>query len=261
MKSGACVVTASERPAPGGGKQLVDQALDLFFYAPVGLIVSSLEELTPDHFPELAEKGRGRIGRLLSNARVVGQLTVAMGRRSFGSEVSRWIPPTEPEWGTASEPAPPPLRLRSQPEPAPEPQRRTSETDLAIPGYEALSASQVVRRLDGLGPSELEAIYEHEAATRRRRTILHRTQQLLGHEDAPGPAEPKRAISNAAASSWPKRGLRWPANAVRPCWWRGRPSRQPSRQVPSLRDGTPTRTARCSSARSARRWSESPSAP
>jgi hypothetical protein len=66
--------------------------------------------------------------------------------------------------------------------------RRVAETDLAIPGYEALSASQVVRRLDGLGPGELEAIYEHEAATRRRRTILHRTQQLLGHEDAPGPA-------------------------------------------------------------------------
>lgn len=58
--------------------------------------------------------------------------------------------------------------------------------DLAIPDYEALSASQVVRRLDGLGPGELGAVYRHEAATRRRRTILHRAQQLLGTEDPPG---------------------------------------------------------------------------
>jgi hypothetical protein len=181
-------VTASESPQPGGGKQLLDQALDLFFYAPVGLIVSSLEDLTPDHFPDLAQKGRGRIGRLLSNARIVGQMTVAMGRRSFESEVSRWIPPDGPDWASDPAPAPEPLRLRSQPDLTPEPPRRVSETDLAIPGYEALSASQVVRRLDGLGPNELEAIYEHESTTRRRRTILHRTQQLLGHEDAPGPA-------------------------------------------------------------------------
>lgn len=58
--------------------------------------------------------------------------------------------------------------------------------DLAIPGYDTLSASQVVRRLDGLGPRELEAVYRHESAGRRRRTILHRAQQLLGLEPTPG---------------------------------------------------------------------------
>jgi hypothetical protein len=176
-------VTASEGDQPGGGKQLLDQALDLFLYAPVGLLVSSLEELTAEDLPVLAQKGRGRIGRLLSNARVVGQLTVAMGRRSIESEVTRWRG-SEP----AKEPAPAPTLLMDRLEPTVEAPRRIAEPNLAIPGYEALSASQVVRRLDGLGPSELEAIYEHEATTRRRRTILHRTQQLLGHEDVPGPA-------------------------------------------------------------------------
>lgn len=57
---------------------------------------------------------------------------------------------------------------------------------LAIPDYDTLSASQVVRRLDGLGPRELEAVYRHETATRGRRTIIHRAQQLLGSEDFPG---------------------------------------------------------------------------
>jgi len=184
-------VTASEGGRPGGGKQMLDQALDLFVYAPVGLLVSSLEELTADDLPELAQKGRGRIGRVLSNARVVGSLTVAMGRRSIDSEFARWRMPEPARRANghqAEEPAAAPPVGGPIPAEIAETPRRVAETHLAIPGYEALSASQVVRRLDGLAPVELEAIYAHEAATRRRRTILHRTQQLLGHEDAPGPA-------------------------------------------------------------------------
>ncbi len=179
-------MTASEGPR-GGLRPFLDEALDVFVYAPVGLIASSLEELTAADVPELAQKGRGRVGRLLSNARIVGRMTIAMGRRTLDSELARWVPPaagdTPPDEGPVASEARPtkgerPEFLRRV-EPAPE---------LAIPEYEALSASQVVRRLDGLGPAELAAIYEHEAATRRRRTILHRTQQLLGHEGSPGPA-------------------------------------------------------------------------
>ncbi len=49
---------------------------------------------------------------------------------------------------------------------------------LAIPGYDALSASQVVERLAGLDPEELSAIREYESAHRRRRTILGKIDQL-----------------------------------------------------------------------------------
>jgi len=51
---------------------------------------------------------------------------------------------------------------------------------LAIPGYDSLSASQVVQRLAGLAPDELEAVRAYEAATRGRRTILARVSQLQG---------------------------------------------------------------------------------
>jgi len=177
-------VTASEAPR-GGLRPLFDEALDLFVYAPVGLLASSLEELTAADVPELAQKGRGRVGRLLSNARVVGRLTISMGRRTLESELARWLPAPSSDGPPAEETFAPPPTHKGTPAPA---LRRAEPPDLAIPGYEALSASQVVRRLDGLGPAELTAIYEHEAATRRRRTILHRTQQLLGHGDSPGPA-------------------------------------------------------------------------
>jgi hypothetical protein len=54
-----------------------------------------------------------------------------------------------------------------------------ASTTLAIPGYDSLSASQVVQRLEGLSSPELEEVRAHEAAHRQRRTILHRVEQLL----------------------------------------------------------------------------------
>ncbi len=49
---------------------------------------------------------------------------------------------------------------------------------LAIPGYDSLSASQVVPRLEGLEQDELEAVRRYEEATRGRKTILSKIAQL-----------------------------------------------------------------------------------
>lgn len=50
--------------------------------------------------------------------------------------------------------------------------------DLAIPGYDALSASQVVVHLAGLAGDELEAVRAYETTHRNRRTILGKIDQL-----------------------------------------------------------------------------------
>jgi hypothetical protein len=50
--------------------------------------------------------------------------------------------------------------------------------ELAIPDYDELSASQVVERLEGLGPDELEAVRRYETAHRGRNTILGKLAQL-----------------------------------------------------------------------------------
>jgi hypothetical protein len=52
-------------------------------------------------------------------------------------------------------------------------------TDLAIPSYDSLSAPQVVQRLAGLSQDEVQAVRAYEAATRGRRTIIARADQLL----------------------------------------------------------------------------------
>jgi hypothetical protein len=60
-----------------------------------------------------------------------------------------------------------------------DPSRSIDEALLAIDGYDALAASQIVARLDGLAEPELRQIEAYERAHRGRRTILHRVTQLL----------------------------------------------------------------------------------
>jgi hypothetical protein len=47
-----------------------------------------------------------------------------------------------------------------------------------LPGYHLLAAQQILPRLDALSPEELEAVAAFEEATRGRRTVLARIEQL-----------------------------------------------------------------------------------
>ncbi len=193
-----------ETPDDDAGPSLPDRLLDVCLYAPVGLLLTAVEEL-----PDLADKGRRRLSVHFRSARAVGQLAVQMGERDLRSRF-------EGRRGDRSEAAPGPVRpvafdaapaaptdalqvsnasaptaptapdgtARAAVAPAAAPSSRS--VDRAIPEYDTLSASQVVRRLESLGPSELEAVVDYESATRGRRTILHRAGQLLGVELPPG---------------------------------------------------------------------------
>src|SRR5436190_14506196 len=57
-------------------KSPIDQALDLFFYAPVGLAITAAEEL-----PKLIEKGRQRVTGQLTMARMMGEFAVNEGQK------------------------------------------------------------------------------------------------------------------------------------------------------------------------------------
>ncbi|MGH9076432.1 MAG: hypothetical protein ACRDY0_03100 [Acidimicrobiales bacterium] len=180
-------------------RSLLDQALDLVVYAPVGFVVTLVDEL-----PGWATKGRERLSQRAATARVVGQFVVADGRRRLRASAFPPAPRAAPEpavpdhgleggLGSAAEVAGP-VPGDHRP-PAAAPAARTPRTrspgrsdhaagtrpagaHLAIPGYDSLSASQVVQRLASLAPSELEAVRLYEEATRGRRTILARVSQL-----------------------------------------------------------------------------------
>jgi hypothetical protein len=177
----------------------IDQAADLFVYAPIGLFFEA-----PSLLPKLAEQGRVHA----RNARLFGQFAVRHGEAELkrrvcdfeqqangllklfglgtdpvgpdpaGSEAASGAtaPPRTSVAGNGH--APSPLTVPAEPAaPAAEP---PDVDTLAIPGYDSLSASQVVTRLEGLNPAELEAVRAYEAAHRGRKTILNKVAQLQG---------------------------------------------------------------------------------
>lgn len=192
---------------PSGEVPLSERVLDLLVFVPAGIVASVVEEL-----PKLAERGRSRLEVQMSSARAVGEFAFRAGHRELrrrsdglrqrGAESAprpadrpearypiRTIPrnpsPRNPSRTTASPPAAPaPV---PGPSVAPGPGTPTSAANghvpevgsLAIPGFDTLSASQVVQRLDGLTRTQLVSVRAYETASRRRRTILNRVDQLL----------------------------------------------------------------------------------
>lgn len=180
-------------------RPLNERLLDLLVFAPAGLAVSVVEDL-----PKLASVGRAHLEVRVSSARAVGEFALKAGRDEFRRRTGGLFPGRASGHRPAGPPTPPgsgPVR----PAPAASPVRSVGEEDgggvvgrtespsaptsanghvppvstLSIPGFDTLSASQVVQRLDGLNRSELVAVRAYEASSRGRRTIISRVDQLL----------------------------------------------------------------------------------
>ncbi len=168
-------------------KTPVDQAADLFVYAPIGLFFEA-----PSLLPKLAEQGRVHA----RNARLFGQFAVRQGeaevRRRLAAlegqtngllRVLGLVPESDGVGDGADDHATAPARSLPRRAAATDIDVAPSEpspavSDLAITDYDSLSASQVVTRLPGLSRSELEAVRAYEATHRGRKTILNKVAQL-----------------------------------------------------------------------------------
>ena len=162
--------------------------LDLAVYGPLGLALSIAEAM-----PAMARKGRSRLTPRVGLARTVGQLAVQQGYKQLRGMAtsssaipfrSRPSPTTDPGphtgGATTSRPVVAGRAAANRPAAAPPAGAAPGASDLAIPSYDSLSAPQVVQRLAGLSHEEVAAVRAYEAATRGRRTILSRAEQLLG---------------------------------------------------------------------------------
>jgi hypothetical protein len=173
----------------------IEAALELCVYAPLGFALEARSLL-----PRFVERGRNQVAM----ARVVGKFAVEKGREDLGGRVADGqatvvgllrlagvVGPEadggEPEGATAR-PGAPVVALVPDPPASPEVRAAEATGDalaegpgadtLAIPGYESLSASQVVPRLDSLTEAELEEVRRYEQAHRGRKTILNKILQL-----------------------------------------------------------------------------------
>lgn len=157
----------------GADKSPLEILLDLAVYAPLGLAVTARERL-----PDLIERGRQYAGTQLNSARIAGEPTGDDGPESHNGRPSQrpqtraQVAPATGEAEADAQPAPAAESTSDETVPAP------SGAHLAIPGYDTLSASQVVQRLAGLSADELEAVRTYESDTRGRRTILSKISQL-----------------------------------------------------------------------------------
>jgi hypothetical protein len=157
-------------------KGALDHAADVLFYAPIGLFFE-----VPNLLPKLAEQGRVHA----RNARLFGQFAVRQGEAELRKRFSDVEEQAEGvlrllgkvvEPDAESPPPPTPTPVAEVPdEPMPE---GPAVDELAIPDYDSLSASQVVTRLPGLAPAELEGVRAYEVAHRGRKTILNKVSQL-----------------------------------------------------------------------------------
>ena len=165
-----------------------EQLLDLLVYAPLGLLLEARELV-----PKLADKGRQRMGGQVTVARMIGEMAVRQGTRRAEKVVQRLrderagaSTPAASTNGTGAGRRPAAAPRAAAPTavpdagPLPDPGPPPEAGNLAIPGYDTLSASQVVPRLEGLSVEELEAIRTYEEATRARKTVLTRIDQLRG---------------------------------------------------------------------------------
>jgi hypothetical protein len=174
---------------------------DLVVYAPIGLTLDA-QDLAPD----LARRGRQhtaaarRIGEFAVKAgmRRLDELVTAMDPARSAAGSDRRAPSAGTTTATATSPAAaasdasdettaagtsdPPRDAGRHDDEAPPPTAEVTPSDdtveLAIPDYDLLAASQVVKRLDGLDADQLDAIRRHEEAGRGRRTILHKITRL-----------------------------------------------------------------------------------
>lgn len=154
----------------------VEHLLDLFLYAPIGLVSKGADAL-----PELAKRGRTQA----TNARVVGQFalgaTNAKARSSLADAeqhfhaflkiVADAASPARPNTSATTTDASDHEHVSSE-------SAAAVSIDSVISEYDSLTAAQVLPLLADLTPEQSELLDTYERSHRARKTILNRLRQL-----------------------------------------------------------------------------------
>lgn len=183
----------------------VDQLIDLFLYAPVGLLYEYQEVI-----PKLVKRGKSQV----QLARVVGKMATNQGGGAEAftmaaegmanlmarqlTEIGAAIGLAPPTGGNETPPPAPKLSLVEDPNRQDSARGSDGEEDtpaevgptdeaaapvdeapiLPIARYDELTAKEIVSLLEDLEPDQLARIRDHEEATRARKTVLGKLDRL-----------------------------------------------------------------------------------
>lgn len=164
-------------PGDDDRDEAVERLLDLFLYAPIGLVTSGTE-----HLDEYVRKGRERavVARTMGEFALRGvddRVASAFGgMETMVREFLRIVVASSGPRRSSTSAAPPS---------PPAPSTATADTpgtgvDDLVPGYDGLTAREIVALLDTLDPAGLDRVESHESAGRNRSTILTRIRRLRG---------------------------------------------------------------------------------
>ncbi|MCU1396968.1 MAG: hypothetical protein JWN62_77 [Acidimicrobiales bacterium] len=181
--------------AESGSDAPLQRLIDLFVYAPIGLLVTAKDEL-----PQLIATGKTRLDSQLTVAKFIGKMAVNQGklevqRRLDAAEQARQqasvtatVETLDSSTDDAARDHAVDLATASLPEAVielvaqspilSEPVSNDDSVTLPIDGYDSLAASQVVGRLGSLTAAELDSVEAYETSHRARRTILGKINQL-----------------------------------------------------------------------------------
>lgn len=188
----------------------IERAVELLVYAPIGLAMFAKDTM-PTFLKMFVSRGQTEVTKHRKTAeqqagqyRTIGHFAVKYGgpevQRRAGGALDSVRKVAEDTLGTiaaaaatkpiVSNPRPTPYAApSSQPAPssrpapvAPAPGAADAPDlgALPIPGYDLLSATQVIERLEGLSQPDLIAIRAYEITHRARTTILGKISQLAG---------------------------------------------------------------------------------
>lgn len=190
----------------------IERAVELLVYAPIGLAMFAKDTM-PTFLKMFVSRGQTEVTKHRKTAeqqagqyRTIGHFAVKYGgpevQRRAGGAVDTFRRVAEDTLGTiaaatatkpvparrspesSTTPSPAPAAPRARPSTTPPPPAPTVPAPdldaLPIPGYDLLSATQVIERLEGLTPPELVTVRAYEITHRARTTILGKISQLAG---------------------------------------------------------------------------------
>ena len=166
----------------------IDDLVDLFVYAPVGLLYEYDEIL-----PQLVRRGKSQVqlarvlGSMAANQRgaapmnvVVEAVASMLAKRITEIGASIGLAPPVSDESSSTEPAPSPAddhpsdgRDRDDDEPI-----DPGDAPLPIASYDSLTAREIIGLLDELDDGQLARIRAHEEANRARKTVLGKLDRL-----------------------------------------------------------------------------------
>lgn len=136
----------TERPSAA---EIAARAVEVAVFAPIGLV-----DLLRRDGRRLVDERRRSVEHQVRTAHMIGKMSVAVAQTKLRQRVERSAP--------ASQPAAPPAPRPAEP----------------FAGYDSLPAADVVAMLERLRPDEIDRVRSYEAATRARRTVLAKVDQL-----------------------------------------------------------------------------------